>query len=98
MNPSRPSPPSYVGRVTNGVIVLDAEAPLAEGQPVRVEPLEQGADAGPTKGPADRVGELQRLFDEWTDEDGRLPDEEADRLRAALDKEPRLSLRPANLD
>ena len=31
---------SYLGRVKNGVIVLEEEAPLAEGTRVRVEPVE----------------------------------------------------------
>ena len=95
-NPSRAS--SYIGHVKNGVVVVDAEVPLNEGQAVRVEPLEQGVGSELTKAHAERVRQLQQLFAQWTEEDDRLPDEEADRLQAALDQNPRLNIRPSNLD
>lgn len=36
---------TYVGKVTNGVVVLDGNATLAEGTVVRVEPVEAGFEA-----------------------------------------------------
>jgi hypothetical protein len=89
---------SYLGHVKNGVVVLDVEVSLNEGQAVRVEPLDQGAKTELTKEPAERVRQLQQLFTEWTVEDGQLPDEEADRLQVELDQTRRLSLRSPNLD
>lgn len=81
-----PAPASYVGHVKNGVVVLDAQVPLAEGQVVRVEPVGQGMAAHVELECADRVRELQRLFAEWTEEDGKLSDEDADRLRKTLER------------
>lgn len=74
---------TYTGHVKNGVIVLDAHVILDEGQAVRVQPLAQPPlDAGR----AERIRQLQELFTEWTEEDGQLTDDEANRLHAALDQ------------
>ena len=86
MNPTETFSPSptYIGHVRNGVIVLDQNASLNEGQTVRVEPV-----ASPTMLDADRmerVRKLQSLFEQWTEEDAQLSIEEADRLRLALDQ------------
>jgi hypothetical protein len=85
---------SHIGHVKNGVVVLDAHISLAEGQAVRVEPL-TNADLSVDR--ANRVRQLRQLFDQWTEEDGQLSDEEADRLHAALRQNQRLSFRPANI-
>ena len=84
-------PPSYIGHVRNGVVVLDQNAPLAEGQAVRVEPV-----ASPAMLDADRmerVRQLQSLFQQWTEEDALLSNEEADRLRLALNNSQGLQFR-----
>lgn len=95
MKPTDNASQAYTGHVKNGVIVLDGQVNLNEGQTVRVEPLAQGPVDGER---AERVRQLQQLFAQWTDEDGKLSDEEADRLRAALDQSRGLSLRSSALD
>jgi hypothetical protein len=47
---------------------------------------------------ADRVRRLQQLFDQWTEEDGKLSDEEAGRLRTALDESRGLRFGTSTLD
>ena len=47
---------------------------------------------------ADRLRRLQQLFAEWTDEDARLSDEEADRLQSALEENHGLRFRSPKLD
>ena len=86
-----PPPPSYIGHVRNGVVVLDHHASLSEGQAVRVEPL-----ATPATLDADRMNRLQKmrqLFEQWTEEDRQLTPEEADRLHSALDQSHGLEFR-----
>jgi hypothetical protein len=83
---------AYIGHVKNGIIVLDSQPPLKEGQAVRIEPLPQ--EAPPDElARADRARRLQQLFADWTDEDGKLSDEEADRLQVALMQSRGLALR-----
>ena len=86
MNPTETlSPvPSYIGHVRNGLVVLDADASLVEGQAVRVEPLVSEATLESDR--MERVRKLQSLFEQWTQEDAQLSDEEADCLRLALDQ------------
>jgi hypothetical protein len=97
MNSSEhPSPSrSYIGHIKNGVVVLDGDVPLSEGQSVRVEPIDERPGAAPT---LERAREVQRLFNEWTDEDGRLPSEEADRLEMALGENMGFELRSPSVD
>ena len=76
-----PSSSSYLGHVKNGVVVLDVQASLNEGEAVRIEPLNKETQI--TREQADRLAQLQRAFAEWTEEDGKLSDEEADCLHAA---------------
>ncbi len=68
---------SYIGHVKNGVVVLDMQVSLQEGQAVRVEPLEQEKPTHLNQERADRVRRLQQLFSEWTEEDAKLSDEDA---------------------
>jgi hypothetical protein len=89
------TPQSYTGHVHNGVIVLDADVRLAEGQAVRVEPL--GAPLTESER-AERVRRLKQLFHQWREEDSQLSDEEGDRLRIALEQNRGLSFRPVDLD
>jgi hypothetical protein len=95
---SMPSAPSYLGHVKNGVIVLDTNVPLQDGQAVRVEPLASGADTRVDAARAESVRKLQELFTAWTDEDAQLTNEKADRLRNALERDCGLRLRSAILD
>lgn len=89
--------PAYRGHVKNGVVVLDTEIPLSEGQEVRVEPI-------PPKGQHDtdaraaKIEEMKRLFAQWDEEDGQLSDEEADRLHIAIQQNRGLSFRTPKLD
>ena len=93
--PDAASAQTYTGHVKNGVIVLDAQVTLDEGQAVRVEPL---TDSPLAALQAQRVHQLQELFAEWTEEDGRLTDEDADRLRTALQQNRGLGFRSPALD
>jgi hypothetical protein len=95
MNPSEGRQQAYTGHVKNGVIVLDGHVVLDEGQAVRVEPLAQTAVDAER---AERFRQLQQLFAEWTQEDGTLNDEEADRLRSALEQSRGLGFRSPALD
>jgi hypothetical protein len=79
----------YTGHVKNGVIVLD------EAQAMRVQPL---ANTPLDAQQAERVRQLQKLFAEWTEEDSRLSDEEADRLHTALEQSRGLGFRSPALD
>jgi hypothetical protein len=96
MKPSEtPAPPaSYIGHVKDGVVVFDAHVSLPDGQAVRVEPL---GEAPLTQERADQVRRLQQLFAEWTEEDGKLSEEEAERLHTALERSPRLRFRSPEL-
>jgi hypothetical protein len=87
---------SYIGHVKNGVVVLDYNVALKEGQAVRVEPLP--ASTLPQHERADRVRRLQQVLAEWTEEDGKLSEEEADRLHSALSQNRGLSFRSPRLD
>ena len=100
MKPSEaPSPvPSYTGHVRNGVVILDGQVPLQDGQAVRVEPLAPGAAAPVAAEPSDRVQELQRLFAAWTEEDAALSDDEADQLQTELEQRRRLRFGSAEPD
>jgi len=91
------APGSYIGHVRNGVIVPDAEIPFAEGQAVRIEPLEEADGAGISRERAERVRGLEKLFAKWTEEDAQLSDEEADRLQKALENNRGLTFRSPNL-
>ena len=88
-------PPSYIGHVRNGVVVLDQSAPLAEGQAVRVEPVASQAMLDADR--MERVRQLQSLFQQWTEEDAQLSNEEADRLRLALNDSQGLQFRVPEL-
>jgi hypothetical protein len=87
--------PSYVGHVQNGVVVLDVAAHLAEGLTVRVQPL--GLDVSRDDERSARVSELRRLFDAWTEEDGKLNDAQAGCLSEALEASRGLQFRSADL-
>ena len=93
-----PAQASYVGHVKNGVVVLDAQVALDEGQAVRVEPIALGKEHALDTERAARVQQLQQLFAEWTEEDGKLTGEEADRLRTALERSRGLGFRAPTLD
>jgi hypothetical protein len=91
----QPLPQSYTGHVENGVIVLDAPIRLPEGQAVRVEPLNVVLTESDR---SDRVRQLKQLFHQWTEEDSNLSEEEADRLRVALEENRGLRFRSPDLD
>jgi hypothetical protein len=91
----QPLPQSYTGHVENGVIVLDASIRLPEGQAVRVEPLNVLLTESDR---SDRVRQLKQLFHQWTEEDSNLSEEEADRLRVALEENGGLRFRSPDLD
>lgn len=91
MNPfeALSAPSSLTGHVRNGVVILDAQITLTEGQAVRIEPLSDTAD---------RVLRLQQLFNQWTEEDAKLSPEEADRLHIALEQNRGLQFRTPELN
>jgi hypothetical protein len=95
---STPAATSYIGHVRNGVIVFDTDVRLQDGQAVRVEPLAFGAHFPIDTERTDRVRRLQQLFTSWIEEDAQLTDEEADRLRNALEQNRGLRLRSAAQD
>lgn len=86
-----------IGHVKNGVIVVGDGTSLPDGQPVRVEPLDPAANTG-DEDSTERIRKLERLFAEWTEEDGKLSGEEADRLQAALEQHRGLGFRAAKVD
>lgn len=91
--PINAPPTTYLGHVKDGVIILDTQVVLAEGQAVRVEPVRE---VGPTSGSAERDQQLQamkNIFTQWDEEDRSLTDEEAERLQIALACSRGLSLR-----
>lgn len=99
MNPleTASAPVAYTGRVKNGVVVLDAQISLSEGQEVRVEPVQPKSPAVSEARTA-QVEAMKRMFAEWDEEDSKLSDEEADRLHVALQQSPRLTFRTPKLD
>jgi tRNA(fMet)-specific endonuclease VapC len=98
MKPSEIASSAHLGHVKNGVVVLDTPLQLKEGQAVRVEPVEDEMERQADTDRADRVRGLQQLFAEWTEEDARLSDEEADRLRTALEQNRGLRFQSPPLD
>jgi hypothetical protein len=90
--------PPLIGHVKNGVVVLDVQGCLLDGQSVRVEPVDEIQITPVDAERAKRVHELQRLFGEWNEEDGKLSEDEADRLQCALAQNGRLAFRAPSLD
>jgi hypothetical protein len=78
------------------VVVFDVQTTLEDGQAVRVEPVGR-VEMSPERKLALQIQQLEQLFNQWTEEDGKLSDEEADRLHEALVQSPRLGLRHAGL-
>ncbi len=93
-----PMPFSLTGHVRNGVVVPDDQVPLPEGQTVRIEPISPGTPSAEEAQRAERVQRLQQLFAEWTEEDVRLSDEEADCLHRALEQQRGIQFRSPTLD
>jgi hypothetical protein len=100
MKNSEPNSPasSFTGHVKNGVIVLDVNIDLQDSLHVRIKPLVSGQGAAVDMNRAELVRRVQDLFTQWTEEDSRLYDEEAGRLRAALEKSHGLQLGSPTLD
>lgn len=94
---TNPSRQSYVGHVKNGVVVLDSPAQLPDGLLVHVQPLESDSNGSLDDQRSARVGELRRLFDAWTEEDGKLNDAQAGCLSEALEGSQGLQFRPTDL-
>jgi hypothetical protein len=95
MKPTEITSSPHFGHVKNGVVVLDTPLKLKEGQAVRVEPVE---DEMERQADTDRVRGLQQLFAEWTEEDAKLSNEEADRLHIALEQNRGLRFQSPTLD
>ena len=95
MNPTETlsAPSSFTGHVRNGVVILDVQVELSEGQAVRIEAVEGALDHARTE----RVLQVQQLFDQWTREDAQLPLDEADRLHTALEQSRGLTFRSTDL-
>jgi hypothetical protein len=84
---------SFSGHVKNGVVVLDPGTSLPEGLSVRIEPIEENS---PTNGSL--LKGMQTLFTQWSEEDGQLSNEEADRLQIALEQNRGVTLRNFELE
>jgi hypothetical protein len=93
-----PCPQSYLGHVKNGVVVLDSGVCLAEGQAVRVEPIGQTPATALEGDDTGRLRRLQELFAEWTEEDSKLSENDADLLRSALEQNHGLNFRSPHLE
>lgn len=93
--PTLPSAPTFTGHVRNGVIILDTDLVLSEGQAVRVEPL--GSTPAITDERATQLRRMETLFNRWDEEDGRLSDDEADRLGLGLQQNGGLTFRTPRL-
>ena len=99
MNPTETlsAPPSFTGHVRNGVVIIDTQVSLSEGQAVRIEPLAEAVEGTLDHARTQRVLQVQQLFDQWTREDAELPLDEADRLHIALEQSRGLTFRSADL-
>lgn len=69
-----------LGRVKNGVIIIDTPMTLPEGQPVRIEPLALRVVI-PTD---DRLERMKTIFARWDAEDSELSDDESECLQLAI--------------
>jgi hypothetical protein len=94
---STPAPP-YLGHVKTGVIILDVEVSLQDGQTVRVEPLDEATGTPVDAERDERVRRMREFFAQWTDEDAKLSDADADVLHAALAEHRGLQFRSPSLD
>ena len=67
--------------------MLDADASLAEGQAVRVEPLQvSSAEAGGMDAElAARVQKIRAIFEQWSQEDSEVSPEVAEEFHLALE-------------
>jgi hypothetical protein len=88
---------AYLGHVKHGVIILDTDAVLTEGQAVRVLPLPMELSTTPTGERAEQLQRMKTLFAQWDEEDQSLSDEEAARLQNALQENGRLAFRTAHI-
>ncbi|MEZ6141927.1 MAG: hypothetical protein R3B84_15250 [Zavarzinella sp.] len=73
--------PYYSGHVRNGVIILDDNIPLVDGQAVRIELL---PEKPASENNQNRAAQLKLIFDQWDQEDEFLSDEQAELLQQAL--------------
>ena len=89
------APVAYKGHVRNGRVVLDVPVELAEGQEVRVEPVQPTRLIGDSR--AAQLEEMKRLFAQWDEEDRQIPDEVAEEFHRNLQVN-RLQFRTPNLD
>jgi hypothetical protein len=99
MNPLEPlsAPTSYRGHVKNGVVILDTEVMLSEGQEVRVEPLHPNSQpVGDAQ--AVQLDEMKKVFAQWDEEDNQVPDEVAEEFHQSLQENHGLSFRTPKLD
>jgi len=71
---------------------------LREGELERMERLKSAPDAPRLNGCADRAQKLQLLFEQWMEEDLQLSDDEADRLRLALEQNAGLAFGTPRID
>jgi hypothetical protein len=85
---------SYPGHVKNGVIVLDAQVDLAEGLPVRVEPVSNSADVAKRR---ERYRRAFQLIEQWGQEDPAYNARLTKLLKEELPKEHGIAFRDVEL-
>ncbi len=93
-----PSGTPLVGHVKNGVIIVEGNAAFVEGQAVRIEPLPRETTLPTAEACEEKLNRMESHFAQSDEEDSKITDEEADRLRVALQQNPRLSFRIPKLD
>ena len=77
--------------------MLDKAVDLADGQAVRIEPLPPSESTTNEIDRKQRISELKRLFETWTDEDACMTDAQADCLHQALKENRGLEFRSTKL-
>lgn len=89
---------SYIGHVKNGVIILDAQVSLTDGQAVRVELLASEQESPVSGERGEQLKQLQTLFAQWDEEDKEMLEEDAEAFHKALEQNRGLSFRAVQLD
>jgi hypothetical protein len=82
------------GSTGKGAMVMGTPTACSEQQPNRIEVVPSGICVDAQL--AERIRSLQRLFAEWTEEDGKLRNEDADVLGVALDASHGLGFHASN--
>ena len=100
MKPSEALPLAapFFGLVKNGVIVVNTNVRLTEGQAVRIEPVGPEGQSPISTERAEELEQLRNLFAQWDVEDNEIADGDSESFHESLQKNRGLSLRTPKLD